>query len=258
MLRRIPHGEGRAQRPSPVWLIRYWIPLVLFAGAFGILTDGFHSLSHAKARILVELPFIFFGVFYLSSAELRHKEHDWEYRRFLVWHRIPSIEILSITPSIFPGLGYIRLNHFVGPWGKLYFVAPPREGWPRNDAEAQAHDDAARIATGSSANKETTQSTTLQRNLRICGLLCLAGVLWGGILQFWMPWIFSSGSFDNFPTWIALPIKILLLSESWPWVIVTTAVFVAHVLRQRFGKQSWASAFIVGILVIHMIIETSR
>ena len=254
MLRRNPHREGSVQPSNSVWLIKYWMPFILFASTFGILTDGFHSLSHVKVRFLGELPFILLGVFFLSTAELRRKEKSWEYRRFVTWSRIPSNEILGITRSVFGGLGYVRLNHFVAPWGKLYFVASPREGRPRNDAEAQAHED----ATPSTTNEGKNQSATLQRNLRICGLLCLAGVLWCLVLSIWSPGIYAPENFDNFPVWVAFSMKALLLSVSWPWVLITAALFVAQILGQRFGKQAWVSAFIVGNLVMHMIIETSR
>lgn len=242
----------------PVWLIKFWAPLVLLTGACGILTDGFQSLSHVTAGLLIESPFILCGIFMLSTAELRHKDHVWEYRRFLAWHKIPTVEIVSITPSLFPGLSYIRLNHFLLPWGKLYFITPLEGLASFPDIEAQHAGKPERTVGDSRTTQETDWKTERHNNLRICCLLCLAGILWGLVLSVWMPSLFSLGNWDKFPLWTAMPVRILLLCASWPWALITTALFAAQVFRQQFGRRSWASSFVVGILIVHMIIETSH
>lgn len=73
-------------------------------------------------RILFAVPFGALFLFHLSLAVVRVRGGALQYRRFLTWSTIDRRDVISSGVVWPPALGYIRLNRFLSPWGRLYFV----------------------------------------------------------------------------------------------------------------------------------------
>jgi hypothetical protein len=68
------------------------------------------------------LPFVALVAFHLSLAVITVQAGAVRYRRLFRWTHLDLAEVVS-TGKMWPLLiGYIELNRFVPPWGKLYFV----------------------------------------------------------------------------------------------------------------------------------------
>ena len=99
-----------------VFATKYYAAILLLAAswAFGIQWRSW--------RLLFDLPFAVAGFFHLSLAVVEVKDGALGYRRFLRWTALDRAEVVSCGLIWPPFIGYIKLNHFVPPWGRLYFV----------------------------------------------------------------------------------------------------------------------------------------
>lgn len=104
---------GRDSRPA---LLKLWCPFLLWLSAVLLY-------AAAKPAGLVVLGiFATAGLFLFTMALIMPTDRDLRYRRFVRWHTIGYREIVECKRSFFPLLGYLKLNRFVPPWGRLYFV----------------------------------------------------------------------------------------------------------------------------------------
>jgi hypothetical protein len=99
-----------------VFAAKYYLAILLFVG-FGLSSGWWGGW-----RLLFGLPFAVAGFFQLSLAVVDVKDGILRYRRFIKWTTIHRPEVLSCGLVLPPFVGYIRLNRFVPPWGRLYFV----------------------------------------------------------------------------------------------------------------------------------------
>jgi hypothetical protein len=77
-------------------------------------------------RLLLALPFFLTAVFHITLAVVELRDAGLFYKRSRNWVRIRREEMISVgslrSPLWSPFIGYVRLNHFLFPWGMLYFV----------------------------------------------------------------------------------------------------------------------------------------
>jgi hypothetical protein len=60
-------------------------------------------------------------------AEVRYEHNILSYRRFGGWRTIDRREVIASGVVWPPFIAYVRLNRFVPPWGRLYFVPDTNE-----------------------------------------------------------------------------------------------------------------------------------
>jgi len=105
------HSDG-----MNVFFAKYSTPC--FWLAFGAV---FTRNSHGWRILFAVLPFMA-AFFQFSLAVVRLHNGVLQYRRFAKCRAIPRREVVSCGLTWPPFIGYIRLSHFVAPWGRLYFV----------------------------------------------------------------------------------------------------------------------------------------
>jgi hypothetical protein len=201
------------------FVMKYFLPLVLFGASGALLASGHPSFSVWASRIPLQIPFVLWGIFLLTLAEIHLTENYLEYRRFFKWQRIPYSEIRQARDSLHPGLGWITLNRFVFPWSRMYFVTL----WPVFDRRL---DLVAHIEDRCSANHRPDALSPINTHQNMRGgdrkavLLCLimgfVGVVYSILLTAWFPNFFSESNWDGYPPWLAPMMKILLRASSWP------------------------------------------
>lgn len=108
--------------PSLTIALKYWAPIVFFLCIFVFLNNQFRW-----AQLIFLVPLVLGLLFHASLAVLQIPDGNIRYRRLLSWRRVPYDEIVDCGVSWGIGIGYIRLKHFLFPWGKLYFILDQNE-----------------------------------------------------------------------------------------------------------------------------------
>jgi hypothetical protein len=107
---------------SSVFVLKYYAPIILFCCTFVFWSVGFRW-----AQLIFLIP-LFAGVlFHGSLAILQVPDGKIRYRRLFGWRRLPYNEIVDCGVAWGIGIGYLRLKHFLFPWGRLYFVLDQNE-----------------------------------------------------------------------------------------------------------------------------------
>ena len=104
-----------ATEPSAHALFKYWQAFLAFAIAIAVGVAP-------PSRLIITLPLVLWGIFCLTTVQVRAGREAVEYRRFLRWWSVPYAEVRGCKKSLLPALGYLRLRGCIPPWGKLYFV----------------------------------------------------------------------------------------------------------------------------------------
>jgi hypothetical protein len=103
-----------------VILAKFWVPIICMVGAFGVFGENLRTW-----RFLFAAPFIIAALFWASIAILEVRSGVLRYRRFFKWTTIPLEDIVAAGVAWRQFIGYIRLNRYVFPWGRLYFALDP-------------------------------------------------------------------------------------------------------------------------------------
>lgn len=106
-------GQSRSVQ-IPVF--KFWLPLL----ATGALIMIFRHSS--IWQVLWVIPMAWLIIFYITAVQIRTERGLIRYRRFVSWKQVQGEQVESVGYSLFPGLGQIRLDHFLPPWGRLYYV----------------------------------------------------------------------------------------------------------------------------------------
>jgi hypothetical protein len=103
---------------SAVWL-KCIVPFMFLVGP--VLIFGKNLLTW---RVVFAVPPILLAVFLSSLATIEVANGRMRYRRFVTWRNLDQDEIQDSGKfSVLIGdVGYPQLNHYLVPWGKLYFV----------------------------------------------------------------------------------------------------------------------------------------
>ena len=98
------------------FIVKGWAALL-------ILTPAILMLKDAAGR-LDAVTFLFFlaAFFFASLAIVEVHDGKLRYRRFLRWIEVPREQVVSGGTVWPPLVGYIRLNSYALPWGRIYFV----------------------------------------------------------------------------------------------------------------------------------------
>ncbi len=224
-------------------LFKYWQALIVFAMAIGF------SVAVPSASIVVVILPALWGIFCLTAAEVKAYDRFLAYRRFLRWTEVPYEQIRQCKNSWIPGLAHFRFPHFVPPWGKIYFVIE-RSAFYGKPKELTA------FINSRCAGKEVTFPPGDQvvyedkkKAVRLCVLMGFVGVLYSILLNYLFPDFPPHISWERFPLWIAIFMRLWDHAITWPWAVATMALMIALILRLRFKNRAWILAWAVGALL---------
>ena len=108
--------------PSSVFVLKYYAPIILFGGTFVFWSVGFRW-----AQLIFVIPLLGGALFHASLAVVQVPDGRIRYRRLFSWKQLPYDEIADCGVAWGIGIGYLRLRHFLFPWGRLYFVLDRNE-----------------------------------------------------------------------------------------------------------------------------------
>jgi len=232
-------------RPTSILLTKFWTSLLFVIPALGILVEDFPTW-----RIVFASPFFLAGLFQVSIAILELRDGVLRYKRFLSWTTIHENEIVAAGILWHPFIGYIRLNRYVFPWGRLYFALdkntesnPFRRGaFPlvRYLNRGEVHKEAQTSLPSSTSNSSTVR-LLLAAFIGILVSLMILYITPGDLLQ--------GGSTKSAPGMPPL-LKTLFHFTAWLYMpIVQIAGLVLMVflaVRRRDQGEAWLYAFLSG------------
>jgi hypothetical protein len=100
-----------------VVVVKFWGALIWGGGGLAIFGEDFRTW-----RFVFVLPFLLLAAFHLSLAIVEVRDQMIRYRRFFKWTEIQCAEVIRAGRVWPPFIGYIKLQRFVFPWGRVYFV----------------------------------------------------------------------------------------------------------------------------------------
>jgi hypothetical protein len=194
--------------------------------------------SNVPSFILFFIPFSW-GIFNLTLAQMKVHEGGLSYRRFLKWRELLYEDIRECRSSILPATGYVRLNRFLWPWGKLYFVNLRHA---RGESEQRLTDVINACRTDFRDDISIHNEGELRRQAGNLGKLSvaavLAGVAYSVVLSYVLPPLPPEDSLSGFPPWLAILVRIERAAMQWPGVLVVCTIIII-VLRMRVRDRSW-------------------
>lgn len=238
--------------PGMAFLFKYLAAVIVFVPAIS-MAEG---VLKYPARIVLVIPLVLLGVFFLTATEVWACERALRYRRFLSWQEIPYEQIVRCENSWNPWYGYLKLIRFVPPWGKIYFVKvrPAFSGDPK---ELVNSINLRRTGVVIPIQKDDPDASTPRtKDVVFCALLFFVGVLYALILDNMYGDSQPKPRLDSFPLWVVTLQTLLYRATTWPWAIGTATAFVVQIVRQRFKRMAWISAAIVGALVASMVLRS--
>jgi len=245
------------------WVMKYFLPLLLFAGVGALLARNYSTASAILNRLLLDAPFLLWGIFLLAVGEVRATHDRLEFRRFYKWRHIPYAAIRQCARSLHPGLGFIELNEFPS---RLYFVTLPPifdHSCFDHSCDVLGYINERRLgqhvanAPHPCEGYHAAQPNSI-KSMRLCLMMFLVGVIYSVFLTVWFPNLLSESTWNGSPPWISIPMIFLLRAGSWPWALLTAAILIAGIMAMRFQKRAWALAMVVGSLVGRLSMQVWR
>ena len=204
-------------------------------------------------------PFALMGIFYLTVTEVKFTDGILKYRRFLRWREIPLEEIKECRVSWIPSVGCIRLNHFIPPWGKIYFVHPGaffQIAWSGGQTKFTAFVNAARKGKQVEIPREETEvGRDGRRWLGLCAASAAVGIVYSVFYYSLFPRSPLDRNWAGFPRLIVALVKLEGLALAWPWGLLTCGLLILAILRLRHRPESWILAFVLGALLSSLAIK---
>jgi hypothetical protein len=240
-------------QPRNVFLVKLWGPLLCVVGSLLIFGEDFPS-----RRFLLASPFLIAALFGASLAILEVRNGVLYYRRLFKWTPIRENEIVSGRVEWPPVIGSIRLNRFVFPWGRLYFVL---------DASSDPNPfHKGEYALFRYINKEPIPQQQERRpaNDRVVKfkllIAVLAGVLFYVLLRYILPSTVSQGQSSqpigsHRPVLLEISERIVSLAGNFEVTLVLSAVFVFLAAYRRRRPDAWTFAFLAGVSLPHILLH---
>lgn len=244
MARNAPPSGFRSDT-SKLFLSRLWFPFLIVCGVLGIFWGNWKGVWIAS-------PLIAGAAFLLSLAEVRAEAGVLRYRRFLRWKEIGYDEISKCGTAWPPFVGFLKLQDFILPWGRVYFVL---DGSLFENPFRGSESELMRHILGTMQRAENSESITktehkAPRHLIVSGLL--AGSL--GVLVSLMTTLLFPGLAQfharetDFPRWVVIYDQLRTIVFGWPWNLLVFALFVLAAARSR-PQGAWVFAFVAGLLL---------
>ena len=242
---------------STLLLVKFWFPLILLAGVFGV--PGWNLNI---GRLVFDLPLLIAALFGLSTAAIEVRADVIRYRRFVKWKTIRHQDIVAAGARWAPFFGYVQLNRFVFPWGRIYFALDENlnsNPFSRGDFALLRYLRKESVGDESVATRSSTASDrSLKLKLLIAGL---AGVLFNILAHIFDSTnpmhlsVFERPFPDKLPPDAALPLKFFQLIGTFPGVLVPFALFLFLVIFRPRQKNAWVAAFMAGSALPNILLH---
>jgi hypothetical protein len=237
-------------------LVKYVMPLLLFASTGTLLLTGERTFSVLGFRLLLNSPLLLAGAFFLALAEVRTSGSHLAYRRLFRWRQVPYNQIRASGKSWVPGVGFIATNTSVPPWGRIYFITL-RPLFDHSQEDLLTHINERRSGKPAAQSEQHGQGDS-RRASRFCLNMGLVGLLCSVVATILLPKPTSPPSWESFPQWVTLPVKVFLHLTSWPWVLIICAFLLLQILRRKFADRAWPVAFVLGYFLGAAITKAMR
>lgn len=199
-------------------------------------------------------------LFHLSLAVVQLRDGNLRYRRFLKWSNLHREEVLSSGVVWPPFIGYIRLTHFLFPWGKLYFILDQNVSsnpFYRGDYAVLRYLGGTTIRQEHSSAKLSTAEDRLLK-LKLVGT-GLVGALVSFVWRIASPRparrsVLEQPLDPGQPPWNSLPPKLMQLLNH-PLVVVA-ALFVLLILLAMYKRRrpdAWIYSFLAGMALPYFL-----
>jgi hypothetical protein len=248
--------QSAGKGDPPAWstlTVRFFLPALLVGVAFRI----FRNTLLGWGGLLV-FPIVLAVLFLLLLAVVHVRDGKLQYKRFLKWTTIDRNEIVSVGRAG-PFIGYMRLNRFTFPWGRLYFVLDRNQ----NPSPFQpGHYLLLRYLLNQPAvHEEVSASPADERKIKIRLLGAAAvGMLLPLLYSFLEPkpvpqsaleQPFNSGK----PAWIAIPLRVYQLIDTFPGILIVFVIFVLFTIYRWRRPNAWILALGVGASFAYMLLN---
>lgn len=196
--------------------------------------------------------------------------NGFQFLRFFRWREVPIHEVVDCGISLFPGVGYLRLQYFVWPFGKLYFICYEPGGSvldfsPDRKLIGRLRE---QIDHNAATQQEVNPSTSLQSNEKgrrlslgaflfstILGLTCFLLTDFLGAFPPREPYQTATGGQNAVYRFVH---NWSLISErvfSWPYSLcIVVALALAVLLFRRKTAGLWFS-FFLGALIGRIVLR---
>jgi len=231
-------------------VFRQFVAAWLLIGIGALLFWGHPSVGTLLRRGTLDIPAALWMLFLVSACELRVRNHRLEYRRFARWKALPDDSVRGFRSSWHPGLGAISLNHFVFPFGRIYFDLTPENRKQMVELSGSRHDGEV------SGGTPTPMRDELQR-AQWCALAAAVGLIIGVSGSFHVA-AHQPHQWTGDLSWVGPVSRVATAALTWPWGLLTCAAMCAWIVRSRYRGRNWILAFVVGLLVgsmaLHIIV----
>jgi hypothetical protein len=226
-------------------LVKYFFgPIILIPAILSA-----KGLFEYPARIAVIIPLMLLGIFCMTSAEVRAGENALKYRRFLSWKQISFEQIVTCENSWNPWFGYLKLDRFVLPWGRLYFVKlrPAFSGDPKGLIEfinsKRAGIERRLPVDGSNTGENRAKSLGFFIFFLFVGFMI-------SLMYFYLtPVMDQQSQLASFQGAAGLYLKCLHAAVNWPWGLGTVAIMILTIVTYRSRNLVWIPALAAGTIL---------
>jgi len=230
-------------------LVKYLFALIVLTSA--ILSAK--GLFEYPARIAVIVPLVLLGIFCMTSAEVRAGENALQYRRFLSWKEIPFEQIMTCENSWNPWFGYLSLDRFVLPWGRIYFVKlrPAFTGNPKGLIDfinsKRAGTERRLLVHGSHASENQAKSMGFFTSFVFVGFMISL------MYAYLTPVIDQRSRNASIQGAAGIYLRFLHAAVDWPWGLITVAIMILMIITYRSKNLAWVPALAAGTILGNML-----
>ena len=243
-------AKGIRSSSTNTWLSKFWGPLIFAVPALGIFIEHF-----ATWLMLLGVPFLIAAVFEASVAILEVRDGTLRYKRFITWTTIRDDEIMAAGITLPAFIGYVRLNRFIFPWGRLYFAldadSNPNPFRPADHALL-------RHLRGEISQEHDSVDKGYSKGI---GLLTMGAI--GALTSATLHWVVQTPPslleslkhqrHDGLPIWITVPMFVYNLLGAFPLLLVFFALFVSLATYKRHEPNAWTFAFLAGYWLPYIV-----
>lgn len=243
-----------------LFLVKFWFPLILLAGVFGV--SGWNL---SIRRLVFDLPLLIAALFGMSIASVEVCGDVIRYRRFFKWTTVRHEEVSGAGAVWAPFFGYLRLNRFVFPWGRIYFALdanlnpnPLKRGeYPLlRYLNKESFECAPAPAVSHSASDRSLKLKML--NAAFVGVLFSIALHILNLTpprQSVMEPPFPGNLPANQPILIAAFLRILQLINTLPGLLIWFALLVILTASRYRKPDAWIAAFLTGTALVGILLH---
>jgi hypothetical protein len=216
-------------------------------------TLGIFGEDFLTWRFLFASPFIIAALFGASIAILEVRDGVLRYRRFFTWTTIRDDEMVAAGVIWPPFIGYLRLNRFIFPWGRVYFVLDENlnaNPFRRGDYPLLRYVRKEPVPSETeSAKSSQVKDRSLKLKLLIAGV---SGALSSCLLRITVPNLPSRSVLEDpfgpkQPAFIVVAERVIHLLNSFPVILALFMVSIFLVTFRRNRHRTWIFAFLAGL-----------